>query len=119
MSYSPANNHAELTLEPMLDDASQSGLFGDFSSRDPKRKRSSNRAARVCVPVRNMNEKLFGGEHTRKTAGKSSFLVDDRRTPDRRKANRGRRSSVRLTNDRRSNTTRRELHDPWAREFRA
>ena len=119
MNHSHANTHTELCLEPMQEDNCQQSVFGDFSSRDPKRKRTSKRAARVCVPVRNVNEKLFAGDHTRKVTGKSSFLVDDRRTPDRRRANRGRRSSIRMTEDRRTSSNRREIHDPWEREFRA
>jgi hypothetical protein len=103
----------------MQSEDDKQGLFGDFSSRDPNRKRNTARAAKICVPVRNISQQLFAGDHTRKPAGKTSFLVDDRKTHDRRKADSGRRSNIRMSEDRRSGKNRRDQKDPWDdKEFR-
>ena len=115
MSHYDNSTYGELSLEPMEmemeTDAIEDRLFRDFSSRDKRRPIQATTAEPEGQAASNISEHSATRDSLRKPAGKANFFTDDRRIPDRRVTDR--RRSVRLTGDRRLDSSRRAQIDPW------
>jgi hypothetical protein len=117
MGHNYSSTYGELTLEPMEGDTLGDRIFGDFSSRDRNPSADAASTSESCKAVGAKPQNATDSGSVRKPAGKANFLTDDRANPDRRCADR--RSTVRLTGDRRESQSRRDKTNAWEQEFRA